>query len=216
MELFERVEKERYSWTLFYYLQQANYNDDMRIIHNEFENGVTVDREVVSGVGLEYNDWDEKFDACKKLQVFESELELSLLCSDKEMNLYSSKGRDLDIRNIDIIGSYIYATDKEICTPVQLVDVYTDNFFFDNFKEYQRTGKTSVSGLTFLYEEETLTFSITLNDENGERVIYKMSGGKKKLSYVFVVFALKYLPRGENYMQGKYNVERIRRRRYDL
>ena len=213
MELFEKIEKEKYSWTLFYYLQNANYNDDKQIIYSEFENGVKVEREVVSGIGLELVDWNKRFDFCKSLQVFSSELEMSLLCMDREINYYSSKGGLLDIKDIDVIGNYIYITETEICTPIVLENsAYTDNTYFLNFKEYYFDSHTDVKGIVCDYQNEI--FSIFLNDINGNRCIYKMSGVKKSLTYPFVLFILKNLPRGEMAQQRSFNVEKIKRKEF--
>lgn len=221
MELFERVENDKYSWTLYYYLQNAIYNwadGTHKVIRTEIEDGTVIEREVVSGVGLNISDWNKKFDLCKKLQVFTSELELSLLCPDREINLYSAKGSKLDIQDIDVVGSYIYISDKEICTPVVLKDnnAYADNSYFLNFKEYVFSNHTETDNLTFDFNEETKTFVILLDDENGKREIYRMIGNRKSLTYAFVFFALKNLPRsGKEIMQKGFNIEKIKRRRYD-
>ena len=145
MELFEKVEKEQFSWIVFYILNDICFDDDnCKIIVQELDGGVTIEREVTSGIGLSIAEENRKFDLCKNVLVFTKEIELVLLCPDKEMNLYtSSNGSPIEIQNIDIIGRYIYITENEVCSPVYIKGGNpTDNSYFINFKEYILTGHT--------------------------------------------------------------------------
>lgn len=233
MELFEKVEPELYSWTMFYLLSDVCYNaEDCKMVREDLGKGAFIEREVTTGIGLNMAEEKKRFNACKGLSVFTKEVELVILCPDRETNLYTSskkektetnqiKQADVIINSIDVVGSYVYISPKEICSPVYLKNgTPFEDTYFPVFKAYVLTKHAAVEDFAFDFTEgedvleNEFTIRYTNPEDEKQRTILRIKGVTIDITYSFVFYVLKSLRKNKQGFETHLRVEKVRRREY--
>lgn len=223
MQLFEEVSGQQYTWTLFYLLNNADIKDTKMVTETVEGTNVTITKSLSSGLGINIGQEEEFLGKCRHLHVFTKEIELALLSGEPETYLYEGVRQDEPcvIHNLNVVGHYVYVTDREICSPVLInVNEIYDNDYFPAFKEYVLNKKAIVENFCLQYEEDRKRFSIYhQNEEDGEpSLVFEITGTDVHISYPFVFYVLKKLADNpkKNLMNSSFEngfkVKRVRRK----
>ena len=185
LDLFEEVKDEQYVWKGFFLGEGLPCkNGSMQVYQVE---NVKVEKLLATGIGLNMKDEDDLLTRCKNTRIFTREIEFALLSDDREMYLYSAKnGESVDIRQLGVVGKYVFISDKEVASPVFFRDGdgYTDEYF-PVLKTYVLTGHAETDGYVFDYRVFVMT-------KDGE-IIIRMTGADAAYTYPFVLYILRKL-----------------------
>ena len=217
MQYFKQVNDEQYSWSLFFILNGLEYDQSKcQLVKEDLGLGMEVTRQVAAGKGLNIAEENRKFSDCQKLQVYTQELELLLLCNDKQLYLYTNKkeGEEVVINSIKAVGKYVYISKNEVCSPVYMRNGDTSpDTYFKTFKDFALNGHAEVGGkdehFVFHYEPSKEAFAIAYNDD----LILGVKGINQRLAYPFVYYVLRSLKgnemRPENFKVVKIEKDRV-------
>lgn len=212
MQYFRKVNDEQYSWSLFFILNGLPYEKEKcQLVKEDLGLGMEVTRQVAAGKGLNIAEENRKFTECQRLQVYTKELELLLLCNDKQLYLYTNKQEDtpVTVNTIKVVGNYVYITENEVCSPIYLRNGDTSqDTFFRTFKEFVLTGHAEVDKFVFHYEKDKEAFAIGYDDE----LVLGVRGITQRLAYPFVFYVLKSL-KGNEIRQENFRVVKIEKDR---
>lgn len=208
MQYFKKVNDEQYSWSLFFILNGLPYDKSKcQLVKEDLGLGMEITRQVAAGHGLNIAEENRKFTECQKLQVYTQELELLLLCNDKQLYLYTNKkdNEPVVINSIRAIGNYIYVTENEVCSPVYIRNGETSqDTYFQTFKKFALTGHAEAGNFVFHYEKDKSAFAIGYEDE----LILGVRGINQRLAYPFVYYVLRCL-KGNEIRQENFRVVKI-------
>lgn len=195
MKLFEEVNENNYTWSLFYDINNIPVTEEEKVQEKQL-GAIKITKLLATGYGLNLSDENHFFDKCKSIRIFTKEIELALLSGDKQMYHYSNidKDADVDIKGMDILDKYIYITPKEICSPVYIQngEPYNDECFV-NLKEYVLTRGTEKDGYGMYYDDSEKEFSIT----RGDKCYITMQGCSFDMTFPFVIYILRKIAERE-------------------
>ena len=208
MNLFKKVDDKEYAWILYFLLNGIPFDEEsLKTERADMGLGVFIEKAFVSGMGLNLIEEKKKIMLYQNLQVFTKEIELSLLCKDKYLYHYFPKKDRLEINDIDVVGSYIYISENDVCTPVEIPSgTISNNSYFKNFKEFVLTGHTVADDYTCDYKDED--FKIICDSLN--LTILRIGGVHMNVTYPFVLYILKNLQR-DDMVEEFYEIEKIER-----
>ena len=187
MELFEEIKDEQYVWKGYYLCTDTECRTGVYQTY-QVEN-VTVKKLLATGYGLNVKEEDSLLTQCKNTRIFTREIELAILSDDREMFLYRNRnGEAVDIKQLDVIGKYVYISENEVASPVYIKDqdTYT-NEYFPVFKDYALKHHAETEGFVFDYEDKS--FIMKKDDE----VIMEMHNADVAYTYPFVLYVLRRL-----------------------
>lgn len=210
MKLFEEVNENKYSWALFYDLNNIPYSEEEKVLEKNVGD-IKISKLLATGYGLNIADEEKFFEKCKTIRIFTKEIELALLSGDREMYLYTNtnEGEDCEIKAIEILGKYIYISPKEICSSVYIQDGEPyNNECFVNLKEYVLTHSTEKDGYEMYYDDDSKRFLLSRGDK--EYLVIENVG--IEITYAFVIYVLEKLSEKEedSGYENNLNVRRIR------
>lgn len=180
--------------------EDNSFYEDVRL-----QNGVTIRRKKSLGNFLSLVKEYDVLKSYQHLKVYANEDEMSLLCPDRILFEYED---DDFIKNIDIIGQYVYiVSEKEAYSGVEIHEEAVNNLYFVNFSAYTLRDKTSFTydnqEVFISYDAKEKLFKISRKemDENDEDVLIEIRGISKAISYPYVLYVLKNLERDTTNLQ---------------
>ena len=188
MKLFEEVNENRYNWALFFDINEIPYYEDEKLMEKNVGD-ISIKKLLATGCGLNIAEEEKLFEKFKMIRIFTKEIELALLSGDREMYLYTNidDEEDCDIKQIEILGKYIYISPKEICSSVYIQDGEPyNNECFVNLKEYILNHTTEKDGYEMTYDDEQKKFVI----KRDEKEYLVMEGAGIAMTYPFVIYVL--------------------------
>lgn len=219
MQYFKPLDEKQYSWSLFFLMNGLSYDkESARYVEEDVGLGITVKRQIACGKGVNISEETKRLSACQQIRVFTKEIELALIINDEVLYLYQNMDPSLpvQINNIDVAGSYVYVSEKDVCSPVLYNETFSNNNYFKNLKEYILTGKTETDMFIMEYDADKQVFSIRLknssDDQEGAELILECTNIGVRITYPFVFYILRYLKRDTGFAEN-YRITKVEKRK---